>query len=731
MDKTAENWEAQGFTKNQIEQICQGVDAGVDVSLYAKNEFLAIQMQQIRLGLENGIDASRYAKVEYDWFQMEEIRKGLEQGLDVSYYESPDISYDRMQQLRLGLEDGINLADNKRLDAGILKQMRLAIKNHVHIVPYILAGYDAEQLEAIREALENGLDIEPWVKKEYRGIALQEIFLGLENNLDVSPYAKPELTWQQMRELRLGMEHMVDIEKYNSAFYSYRQMKEIREGLEEGLEVSYYCSPMYTASEMHKRRIRLEEDSAVWHKEIADTQLNDESEGTYSDFLQVTVTEDEMEAYLEVIGDASDMDKIAVVKALHDKGICYGVDYEMIDRVVKGDCPRKPILIASGQRRVHGKDGWYEYFFRTDFSGIPKELENGNLDYRDIEWFETVDKGQTLAVYHKSEKGEAGITITGKVLPAKHGREQGLLVGRGFNRLPDGKTYIASTHGIVTLNENRLTVSELLILNEVNLTNGNIDYDGNILIEGNVSGGAVIKASKDIIVKGFVEAAHITAGGSVILQKGMNGSGEGTIRAAKDVIGCFFEATDVYAGGNIQGDYFFKSILYANGIIHSVGKKGVIAGGVACAQKGIKAIGLGNPAGLLTHVMLGNIDKVKEKEEKLDETIKVVNQELFTLQNAHNEYQRKYAPEIRNAMKIYLKIESAIYTKEKQLEMLLREKKSMQEELNLSDSATAVVTGTLYEGVIVEIDGIRWQSKNLMGVTLRRVDNRIAVYANK
>ena len=36
----------------------------------------------------------------------------------------------------------------------------------------------------------------------------------------------------------------------------------------------------------------------------------------------------------------------------------------------------------------------------------------------------------------------------------------------------------------------------------------------------------------------------------------MNASGEGEIRAAGNVNGCFFEATKIYAEGDIQGDYF-------------------------------------------------------------------------------------------------------------------------------------------------------------------------------
>lgn len=54
------------FSKDQKEEIEEGLLAGVDVSVYAKPEFLAIQMHQIRLGLEKKLPVEIYASKEYD-----------------------------------------------------------------------------------------------------------------------------------------------------------------------------------------------------------------------------------------------------------------------------------------------------------------------------------------------------------------------------------------------------------------------------------------------------------------------------------------------------------------------------------------------------------------------------------------------------------------------------------------------------------------------------------------
>ena len=70
--------EMSHFGIDQQQEIKEGLQAGLDVSVYAKPEFYAIQMRQIRLGLMAGLPVGIYASDKYDWFQMEEIRLGLE-----------------------------------------------------------------------------------------------------------------------------------------------------------------------------------------------------------------------------------------------------------------------------------------------------------------------------------------------------------------------------------------------------------------------------------------------------------------------------------------------------------------------------------------------------------------------------------------------------------------------------------------------------------------------------
>lgn len=728
MNSNESNFNINDFSKSQLEEIQKGLEQKLNVSVYAKKEFLAIQMRQIRLGLQDKLPVEKYANPSFDWFQMEQIRMGLKDGIDISKYAKPEISYDRMQQIRLSLLDNIDLSAFTKLEAGILKQLHLGIKNNVRIVPYITQGYDDEQLEAIREAVEKKLPVDEYVNKTFRGIALKEIFTGLEHNVDVKEYAKLNLTWQQMREIRLGLEHRVDVSQYNNHLYSAKQMKEIRLGLEEGLDVSYYKSPIFAAKDMYKKRLELLDNPKL----VIENNNKNEPSKTETQFLQkinISLSPDEMEAYLQI--DKKNVPgRINIIIALTDKGIKNGIDFEMVDAVSKGEIDQSSVIIAKGTPCIDGKDGWYEFYFQTKSNNYEELLEQDKIKFSQIEWFEIVNKDQQLAYYHKSIPGKDGTTVTGKKVYAKRCKELPLLSGTGIKKQKDNVTYIANQNGVIMLDGYTLKVTPLLKLKEV-AASTEVNFTGNIIIEGNVKSGAKIHATEDVLIKGTVESAQINTEGNLILQKEFIGYKDATIRAKKNVIGSNFELVEIYASKKIIGGKFKNCILYAQGQVKTVGQDGMIAGGSICAENGIKTVNLGTQERIPTFIKIGKIERFKQRENNYNSIIRDVSQELFTLQNALKEFQKRFSPELRNKMEMYLKIENAIYTKEREMENILRQKHDLLEEIQKSETACVEITNILYEGVTVEIDGTKYQSQKTKGVILQKNGNTIQeVYEN-
>lgn len=715
---------AAGFDADQLEEIRIGKEAGLDVSVYARNDLMAIQMRQLRLGLEAGYDVSVYASPDFDWFQMEEIRKGMEEGVDYKLYANPALEYDKMRQLRKGLRDGINLLEFQKLDAGILKELRKGIKRKVPIVEYIKEGYAVEQLEQIRIALEKKLNLRPYLNKDFRGAAIREIAIGLEHGINPAVYSKPEYGWQQMRELRLGLEKHLDVSCYSSPLYGWQQMQEIRLGLEEGLDVAGYRSLMYTATDMKKFREQL-------LKQTVEGILHENKEIIRSEHFVVTVSDDEMEAYLEIRGDKDAVYETAEILAfLKSKGICEGILEEVLEDITANKKYFQNILVARGRMAQKGADGWYEYFFNTKPDRKPKVLEDGSVDYRNISWFEMVVEGQIVAKYHNAQKGISGCTVHGNELFAQKGKEQNVLSGKGFTLLEDGKTYVAAVNGKAELKGNHLEITRLLVIENVTLSTGSVQFDGCVYVCGNVGSGAVIRATEDIIVDGFVEAAVLKSGGNILLRQGVNGAGGGKIKAEGNVIGKFFEATTVISKGDIQANYSLNCELVSHGQILIHGRMGRIAGGTACAVKGITAYHIGNRAKISTVLKLGLNEHILQEQAKTEKNLEEINRELAILGNAYINFQRKYSPEIRNTMDMYLKIESALYTKELQLDKVYRKKQHVEQIIKDMEGAKAVILGELNEGTVIYINNQRWDAFNVQNVTVKRKGNKIAAFTN-
>lgn len=711
------------FTLDQQAEIDAGIQNGVDVSVYAKPEFLAIQMHEIRIGLVEQIPVSYYADSRYDWFQMEEIRKGLEMSLDVSKYADPEISFDKMRQIRKGLKAGIDLSDKKNMDAGVLQQLRKATLEHIDLSVYINKGFDEDQLHQIRLAKKNGVDIDPYIIADFRGISIREIRLGLEHHVDVSVYASREYTWQQMREIRLGMEKHLDVSQYKNVLYSWQQMREIRYGLEEGMDVSYYRSFMYTAKIMRERRLDLLEKTKI---------PIDAGEAVKKRFtcFDMLLNQNGMEAIVVLLCPGKPVAQEEVLSAIRESGIKKGVDYAAVKAICDGTTSGDIVTLARGVMPQAGADGWYEYFFDTEVKSNPMLLEDGSVDYQHAKWFELVKKGQKVAVYHEAQDGTPGYTIMGESLATKKGKEKPVLTGNGFEILEDKKTYIASVDGRIELKDNKLFISNLLVVDDVTSATGNIDFNGSVYVRGNVGQGVSIHATRDVLVDGYTESSVIEAGGDIILKKGNNASGRGFLRANGDVMGMFFESARVWAGGKVRANSCLQSEIHAGNRIEISGRNGVLAGGLAQAQNLIQATHIGNEVGLSTRLVLGNKDKSTQMQVDLQGREKKVSHELRLLLNAYQEFRKKFEPVIRNVHPTYLKLEDAIYTKKTELEEIRKRKEAVEKEQKKLKSAKVVVTGNLYSGVSVEINGVIWHSEPMQNVYLVSRGNRIELVRN-
>jgi len=720
--------------------------------------FLDIQLHQIQLGLSEGLAVEHYAKPEFDWFQMEEIRKGLKAKLDVKCYANPEIPFEKMRQIRKGLQDGIDLMPYLEWNAGILKEFRLAKIKGIDLLVYIREGYDALQLAEIRKALEKNIVLEPYLNKEYRAASIAEICNGLKSGVDVSVYAKEMYSWRKMRELRLGLENRLDISKYSGEFYDWEQMREIRLGLKAGIDVDAYCSLRYSAKEMRKKRLELllkthvNGNAFVKQMEASVSNIlssehvlevhhfpNDVEEESVAnpehsekivldkEHLSLEFRAGNMEAYLIVEIPNAVIERDVLMDFLKEKKVQRGILENTVEHICKDGCETGALLIAQGKIPLKGEDGRYEYFFRTDVQKKPKVLDDGSTDYKDIEWFEVVREGQKIAYYHEAKEGIDGYDVLGNVIKGRKGAEKRVLRGKGFRLEEDKKTYTALYNGMIRLEDDELSVVNHLELDEINMTTGNIFFDGSLHIRGNVSSGMTVKATGDIVIDGNVEVAVIETEGSVMLKKGMNSSGLGTVKAGKNIVSRFFDATKVVADGNIEVEKCLNSQLYAKGIITSTK---IFAGGVASSEAGFYLNHVGNHAGLKTVLKVQINETARNDYHNILFGLKDVTRQLEVLNKTYNDLMEKHTAEERNGMEIFQKVEKAVFLKQKQFDKMKELEMKLRRIIDKEKLVSIVIGGTAYEGTVIEMGTGRWEAKNHHNITIKQQNSNISVYNN-
>ena len=85
----------------------------------------ALQLHQVKLGIEKGLTDDQiriYADPKFDWFQMEQIRLGLEAGMDVSIYAQPNIPSEEMEHIRQKNEINAQYSQKVKQETKALKK---------------------------------------------------------------------------------------------------------------------------------------------------------------------------------------------------------------------------------------------------------------------------------------------------------------------------------------------------------------------------------------------------------------------------------------------------------------------------------------------------------------------------------------------------------------------------------------------------------------------------------
>lgn len=362
--------------------------------------------------------------------------------------------------------------------------------------------------------------------------------------------------------------------------------------------------------------------------------------------MTVDIADMEMKAMMVVSrpgAGGTDLTAGAMVEMLNNSGIVHGIKEEVIREFEDHPEYGQPMLVAEGTRPINGSDARIEYNFETDRSNIRLKEKNGRVDFRELNLVQNVVEGQILARKIPAQEGTPGRTITGKLIPAKPGRDLDIGVGKNVELSDDEMTLTALINGQVIVVADKVNVEPLYVVEgDVNLkTGGNVIFLGTVLVKGSVEDGFKVKASGNVEVMGNVGKCEIDAEGDIIVHQGINGKSGGQVRAGKGVWAKFIENASVDAGEMVvASDGIINSDVDANVSIACHGKRATVVGGRLRAAELIYAKTFGSISGSETILEVGYDPKSKARladEEaeirSIDKKLEEVDLNIHTLVN--------------------------------------------------------------------------------------------------
>lgn len=354
--------------------------------------------------------------------------------------------------------------------------------------------------------------------------------------------------------------------------------------------------------------------------------------------FELEISKDQMQATIYVVppkgGKMVSFDDIS--SELAKRGVIEGINYGKIKETLENGIFYTRVRIAEGRNPVNGQNAQIKFHFDTNKELRPTVSEDGKADFYNLNLVTNVKIGELLAEIIPPTKGLPGKTVTGKILPARDGRDIHFRAGKNVHISEDGRKIFSKIAGQPLLSDGKISVLQVLeIKGDVGPATGNINFLGSIVVRGNVKSGFKIKVEGDAEINGSVEAAEIDAGGSIVIKRGIQGGKKGFLKAGTDVTARYIENSTIEAGRDINVyEAAMHSNLSAGKKIKIDGKKGLLVGGNCKAGEELIAKTIGSPMATYTEIEAGTNPEQKKKLTEINLKLQAIEDDLTKARQA-------------------------------------------------------------------------------------------------
>ena len=631
--------------------------------------------------MESKVDVELFMDPAKNWLEMELIRTSLEAGIDIEKYIEQGFSWLQCQEIVKGVEEKLDVKKylNVHFLAPQMKEIRKGLERGIVVDSYCDTRYDWYQMREIRKGLESKMDISCYADPSYKYTTMRAVRKGMEEGILLAPFAKQGYAGKLLFEIGRGIRMNHDITPYLKDGYDEEQLKEINDAFEAGVNLLPYIRKSFHGVQLHEIILGLQKNLNV--AVYADPELN---------WFQMREIRYGLEQGLDVKVYAKPCFSQKQMEILR-KGLLEGIDVTEFAKEYF-----EPDQMLEKIEKIHQR----ELLLDDEVGKFLSETKAGEVEQEE----------------EVPEKQEDDYLLESCVFVSE-----------------DKKKYYADIDGIIEWHEgeNKLEIRNLYTVpGNFDSATGNIRFNGDVNIMGNVTSGFSVQAAGNIVIDGHCEASQIEAGGDVIIRKGCQGKGLGKIIAGKSIVGQFFESAVLTAGKDVQATYLLNCQLKANGKLLVEGRKGVIIGGKTCAKLGVSCNGIGNIAEIATVVSVGIDKEDMTAYQELQKKIEQTQAELQTCENGLNKLMANPVHDEKVSMMIQ-RLTRAVYTLKSSRKELFSERDAQMEQMTKQKEARIQVSGRVYPGTLLFLNEDPFAIKEIYNnVEFVKHDNRIDTLAH-
>jgi len=352
-----------------------------------------------------------------------------------------------------------------------------------------------------------------------------------------------------------------------------------------------------------------------------ETEIGYWSKGTPEDsYVDITISEDQMSAFL-ILHPPKHGGSLLTEHLLREQIASIGISVGIMDSVILG-CIRNPeflvpIQFAKGIPPIAGRDGEIKIFFRSENKPHLEEDEHGRIDYKNIAMIQSVKPDVLLAEKIPPKPGQVGKTVTSALIPCQQEKEVNWIIGMNVIER-EGKLYSRIAGRPVLERTGEIRVDEVINLEAVDYSTGNVDFPGTIIVEHKIGDGFSLTTNGSIIINSSVGKAFLKAKGDIVISGGFMGRGEGFIESEGNIYVKFVEQGKLSASGSIFiEEASMHSELSAKDLIQVKGGRGEIIGGTTIAGNTIVCEKLGAVVETKTKVAIGTPPELLEELNRM------------------------------------------------------------------------------------------------------------------